>query len=108
MHCAKTLHSGKQNQILGFNFSGETNGRNMILPCIWKEVAKNAKFFWYQEIERFKNYQECFAFTLENFSLVSIQQSTGLIWEYKGSFRHFQKGHFTLVPKIDLILQNRW
>ena len=73
MHCAKTWHPEKRNQILGFNFSGETNDRDMILLCIWKQVVKNAKFFWYQGIESFENYQDCFAFTFENFSLVSIQ-----------------------------------
>ena len=72
MYWADTLHSEKQNWILRSNFSGETSGHNIILPYRWSQDAKSAKFFWYQEIKYFENYQECFVFTLENFLHVSI------------------------------------
>ena len=53
----------KQNHILRSNFSGETSGRNITLSSRWRQDVKNGKFFWYWEINSFKNYQECFVFT---------------------------------------------
>ena len=64
-------------------------------------------------VAELKNYdstkikKNCDNFTLlENIKDCSNMVSPGPILEFKGSVRRVQKGHPTLVPKVDLILQN--
>ena len=38
--------------------------------------------------------------------IAEVDLEPGFILDFKGSVRHFQKGHPILVTQVDLILQN--